>query len=102
MKVSSVCWIAAMTVTVSAAQAGTVLDRIRDRGAIVIAHRESSVPFSYLDADKKPVGYAMDLCLNIASALRRKLGLPSLPVKYVMVTSANRIDTIAQGKADLE
>ena len=23
---------------------------------------ESSVPFSYYDADKKPVGYAIDLC----------------------------------------
>lgn len=33
------------------ASAGVVLDRIKASGQIVIAHRESSVPFSYLDAD---------------------------------------------------
>jgi ABC-type amino acid transport substrate-binding protein len=102
MRSSSIWWVAAMTATAGAAQAGPVLDRIRERGAIVIAHRESSVPFSYLDANKKPVGYAMDLCLSIAAALRKKLGDPALPVKYVMVTPANRIATVADGKADLE
>ena len=33
------------------ASAGVVLDRIKASGQIVIAHCESSVPFSYLDAD---------------------------------------------------
>jgi glutamate/aspartate transport system substrate-binding protein len=102
MKVSSVLWMAALAAAAGAAHAGAALDRIRERGAIVIAHRESSVPFSYLDADKKPVGYAMDLCLQIASAVRRKLGAPGLPVKYVMVTAATRIAAVAEGKADME
>ena len=53
-------------------QAGAVIDRIRQRGHIVIAHRESSVPFSYVDANGKPVGYAIDLCLRVAEALDRK------------------------------
>ena len=79
-----------------------VLDRIRSSGKIVLAHRESSVPFSYYDANKKPVGYALDLCKDVAEAVRKHLGLKSLEIAYVPITTANRIDTIASGKADLE
>ncbi|MGE5665906.1 MAG: amino acid ABC transporter substrate-binding protein [Betaproteobacteria bacterium] len=78
------------------------LQKVRDTGVLVIAHREASIPFSYLDADKKPVGYALELCLKVAEALRRDLKLPGLRVEFVPVSSANRIPTIAQGKADLE
>ena len=79
-----------------------VLDRIKASGRIVLAHRESSVPFSYYDANKKPVGYALDLCKDIAEAVRKHLGMKSLEIAYVPITTANRIDTIASGKADLE
>ena len=79
-----------------------VLDRIRSSGRIVLAHRESSVPFSYYDANKKPVGYALDLCKDIAEAVRKHLGLAKLDIAYVPITTATRIDTIVTGKADLE
>ena len=84
------------------ARAGPVLDRIRSTGKITIGHRESSVPFSYLDAQKKPVGYAVDICLRLADAVRRKMELKALATDYVMVTSSNRIAMVAEGKADLE
>ena len=83
-------------------RAGPVLDRIRQDGRIVIGHREASVPFSYLDDDRKPVGYAIDLCLKITEALRKKLALGSLPIEYVPLTSATRIAAVADGKVDLE
>ena len=79
-----------------------VLDRIRSSGKIVLAHRESSVPFSYYDANKKPVGYALDLCKDVAEAVRKHLGLAKLEITYVPITTATRIDTIVSGKADLE
>ncbi|MCT7318471.1 amino acid ABC transporter substrate-binding protein [Ralstonia sp. CHL-2022] len=79
-----------------------VLDRIRDTGTIRLAYRESSVPFSFYDTDKKPVGYAMDLCLRVVDKLRIDLKRPDLKVQYVMVTPSSRIPTIAEGKADLE
>jgi len=82
--------------------AGPVLDRIKQNGKIVIAHRESSVPFSYVLPDKKPVGYAVDLCLRIAEAVRKKLDLKAMGTEFMQVTPANRIATIAEGKADLE
>ncbi|RQP21372.1 amino acid ABC transporter substrate-binding protein [Piscinibacter terrae] len=84
------------------APSGPTLDRIKQTGKIIIAHRESSVPLSYVDANKKPVGYAVDLCLKLADAVKKKLNMPKLEVSYVMVTGATRIPVIAEGKADLE
>ncbi|MCK6434808.1 MAG: amino acid ABC transporter substrate-binding protein [Burkholderiaceae bacterium] len=82
--------------------ASPVLDRIQQRGTIVLAHRESSVPFSYLDGSGKPVGYALDLCLRLADVVKRKLNLQALKVEYLQVTPADRIAAIAEGRADLE
>jgi ABC-type amino acid transport substrate-binding protein len=82
--------------------AADTLSRIRETNTITIAHRESSVPFSYLDENKKPVGYAVDLCVKIADALRRDLKLPNLNVVYLPVSSSSRIPAIVEGKADLE
>lgn len=93
---------AAACLAAPAVQAGPVLDRIKQTGKLTIGHRESSVPFSYFDADKKPVGYAIDLCLRIGEAVRRNLQLPRLAIEYVPVTSANRIPMVAEGKVDLE
>jgi glutamate/aspartate transport system substrate-binding protein len=78
------------------------LAKIRDSGAITVAHREASIPFSYLDQNKRPVGYAMDLCMRVVEALRRDLKMPSLRVDLLSVTPATRIAAIKEGKADLE
>ncbi|MCR5885562.1 amino acid ABC transporter substrate-binding protein [Rhizobacter sp. J219] len=81
---------------------GQTLDRIKQTGKIVLAHRESSVPFSYVLPDKRPTGYAVELCLKLAEAVRKKLGLANLQVEYMLVTPSNRIAAIAEGNADLE
>ncbi|CAG2145672.1 Glutamate/aspartate import solute-binding protein [Cupriavidus campinensis] len=84
-----------------AASPNSVVLRIQQTGAIRIAHRESSVPFSFV-ADGKPMGYAVDLCLKVAEALRTQLKLPQLRVEWVPVTPASRIPAIVDGRADLE
>ncbi len=83
------------------ARADGVLERVRGGGPLVIAHRESSVPFSYVEGGK-PMGYALDLCLRVAEVLRKKTGMKDMPVKLVAVTSANRVETIKSGRADME
>jgi ABC-type amino acid transport substrate-binding protein len=52
--------------------------------------------------DKRPVGYSIDLCMNIASAVQQQLGLANLKLNWVPVTAENRIDMVAQGKVDIE
>jgi glutamate/aspartate transport system substrate-binding protein len=78
------------------------LKRIRETGAITLGVRETSVPFSFLDAQKQPQGYSVDLCLRVAEAVKAELKLPKLEVKYLPVTSANRIPMLVDGKIDLE
>ena len=83
------------------AQAGE-LEKIKAAGRITVAHRDSSIPFSYIDANNKPIGYAMDLCAKVVEAIRVQLRMPSLPVDYLAVTSASRIPSIVESKASLE
>lgn len=80
--------------------AGT-LDQIRDSKAIRIAFREDSPPFSFKAANNQPAGFIVDLCQAVVVKLARQLNLPGLAVTYVPVTSVDRFDAIAQGKADL-
>lgn len=100
------CVFAALGVALSARAetppSGPVIDRLRAEGRIVIAHRSASVPFSYLGPDGRPIGYALDLCERLVQALRQRLELPELAVVHRLVSPADRLDVIAQGKAQLE
>jgi glutamate/aspartate transport system substrate-binding protein len=78
------------------------LRRIRDTGTLLIGVRETSVPFSFLDAQKQPQGYSVDLCLRVADLIKSELKLPKLDVKFVPVSSSNRIPALIEGKIDLE
>src|SRR3954470_3325310 len=77
------------------------LAKVRAAGALTIAYRESSVPFSYLSARGEPIGYSIELCRKLAEAIGEALGR-ELALKWLAVTSETRIDAIASGRADLE
>lgn len=79
-----------------------LLDEIKARKHMVLAHRDASIPFSYVDDKGQVMGYSIDLCLRLVEAVRAHLALPSLPVKYLPVTSSSRLTAIAERKADLE
>ena len=93
----------ATAITTAQAQelAGT-LKKIKETGIITIGHRESSIPFAFLDDQQKPVGYAMDLCMKIVDTLKADLKLPKLKVALQPVTSSNRIPLLQNGTIDLE
>jgi len=78
------------------------LKKIKDTGSITIGHRESSIPFSYLDDKQQPVGYSMELCGKVVDAVKAELKMPALKVAYQPVTSANRIPLLQNGTIDLE
>ncbi len=101
MKLHRVCLALAAVLPVFDAVAGATVDRIRAAREVVIAHREASIPFSYLDADGRPIGYAIDLCKLLVDALSSQLGVGPLKIRYVPVTSSNRIETIEAERADL-
>ncbi|MFP1731264.1 glutamate/aspartate ABC transporter substrate-binding protein [Lonsdalea quercina] len=78
------------------------LQKIKARGLIVVGHRESSVPFSYLDNDQKVVGYSQEYSNAIIDAVKKQLGLPDLTVKMVPITSSTRIPLLQNGSIDFE
>ena len=62
----------ALSGVVSAAELTGTLKKVQETGSITLGYRESSVPFSYLNADGKPVGYAFTVCQRVADAALRR------------------------------
>ncbi|MDH3637795.1 MAG: amino acid ABC transporter substrate-binding protein [Gammaproteobacteria bacterium] len=77
------------------------LKKISDSGTIVVGHRESSVPFAYLNDDQKPEGYSIDLCMRIVDRVSERVG-KKLEVKLVPVNPKTRIPLLANGTIDIE
>ena len=77
------------------------LAKVRNAGAVTIGYRESSIPFSYLSARKEPIGYSIELCKQLVDAIGDAVH-KTLAIKWVPVTSASRIDAVANGQVDLE
>jgi glutamate/aspartate transport system substrate-binding protein len=89
-------------VQVSFAQVSPTLKKISNRAAIVIGHREASVPFSYIDQNQKPIGFSIDLCLEIADAVKEELKKPDIRIDYLPVTLQTRFAVLANVTVDLE
>jgi ABC-type amino acid transport substrate-binding protein len=78
------------------------LKKIKTSGTLTIGYRESSPPFSFFGPDKRPIGYSIDLCTRVASAIQQQLGMAVLKLNWVPVTVENRIQMVSQGKVDIE
>lgn len=81
--------------------AADTLTKIRESQTITFAYLQAA-PFSYLTEDNRVNGYAIDLCLKIASAVKKELKLPNLKIQYLPVDSVSRFSSIMEGKADIE
>ncbi|MGU3465595.1 amino acid ABC transporter substrate-binding protein [Methylobacterium sp. C33D] len=82
------------------------LRSVAERGEIVLGYRESSVPFSFVegrrpDGSPRAIGYAIDLCNEIADDVQAAIGRP-VRVRYAPVTAETRIEAVTSGKIDLE
>jgi glutamate/aspartate transport system substrate-binding protein len=77
------------------------LAKIKQTGEIRLGHRDVSIPFSYLDDQQKPIGFAMDLCGKVADAVKAELKLPALQVKLQPIQLGNQIPLIQNGTIDI-
>jgi glutamate/aspartate transport system substrate-binding protein len=78
------------------------LKKVKETSTITIGYRDSSIPFSYLDDNQKPIGFAIDICTKIVDAVKKELKLDKLEVEFNPVTSSTRIPLLANGTIDLE
>jgi polar amino acid transport system substrate-binding protein len=78
----------------TAASAQDTLDRIKQRGTIVVGVKNDYKPWGYLDPSGKIIGMEIDLVDEIAA----KLGVK---VEMIPVIAANRMEFLNQGRIDL-
>ncbi len=78
------------------------LKNIKETGTVTLGYRDSSIPFSYLDDNQKPIGFAIDICYRIVDAVKKELKLDKLEARLNPVTSSTRIPLLANGTIDLE
>jgi glutamate/aspartate transport system substrate-binding protein len=86
----------------SAQALGQTRKKIKDAGTITIGHRDSSVPFSYLDDNQKPIGFSLELCGLVVAEIKARIGQGDLKVAYQAVNSSNRIPLVKNGTVDIE
>lgn len=73
------------------------LDRVKQRGKLIVGIKNDYVPFGYLDAKGQNVGFEIDLARAVAKNL---LGSESA-IEFVPVSASNRIEFLNAGRIDL-
>lgn len=83
------------------AQAGDTLAKVKASGSITMGVRDSSGALSYTLGDGKYAGYHYEICQRIIASVEKAVG-KTLEVKYLPVTSQNRIPLVQNGTVDIE
>jgi ABC-type amino acid transport substrate-binding protein len=86
--------------TSSAGNAST-LEQIKNNEVIRIGYREAEPPMSFLNEDKQPIGYSIDLCLHIVNEVKSILKNPNIATRYVPVTASNRFEALKNNSIDI-
>ena len=93
--------IAAAAASGAFAQANDTIAKIKASGEITVGVRDSSGALSYTLGDGKYAGLHFELCQRIVANLEKTVG-KKLTVKYLPVTSQNRIPLVQNGTVDIE
>ena len=93
--------IAAAAATGAFAQAADTLAKVKASGEITMGVRDSSGALSYTLGDGKYAGFHYELCQRILANVEKAVG-KKLTVKYLPVTSQNRIPLVQNGTVDIE
>lgn len=83
------------------AQANDTVAKVKASGVITMGVRDSSGALSYTLGDGKYAGYHVDICQRIIANVEKAAGR-KLEVKYLPVTSQNRIPLVQNGTVDIE
>jgi glutamate/aspartate transport system substrate-binding protein len=78
------------------------LKKARDTRTFTIGHREASFPFAFYDDNKKPTGFAVELCTRIAEEVKAELKMPDIQIKYLPINAQTRIPLLTNGTIDIE
>ena len=76
------------------------LQQIKDSGEIKIGFRETEPPMSFLGQNFAPVGYSIDICSHIVTAVKKTVG-KDIKVTYVPVTADDRFTALTENRIDI-
>ncbi|MBA3594307.1 MAG: transporter substrate-binding domain-containing protein [Polaromonas sp.] len=93
--------IAVLTTSGVFAQATDTLAKVKASGVITMGVRDSSGALSYTLGDGKYAGYHVEICQRVIADVEKAVGR-KLEVKYLPVTSQNRIPLVQNGTVDIE
>jgi glutamate/aspartate transport system substrate-binding protein len=93
--------VSALAVGGACAQANDTIAKVKASGVITMGVRDSSGALSYTMGDGKYGGYHVDICRRIIANLEKSVG-KKLEVRYLPVTSQNRIPLVQNGTVDIE
>lgn len=93
--------VAALAVGGAVAQANDTMGKVKASGVITMGVRDSSGALSYTMGDGKYGGYHYEICQRIIANLDKAVG-KKLEVKFLPVTSQNRIPLVQNGTVDIE
>ena len=83
------------------AQANDTLAKIKASGSVTLGVRESS-GLSYTLGNGKYVGFHTEMGEIVLHDIQKQLGLAKLDIKYLPVTSQNRVPLVQNGTVDIE
>lgn len=96
------CLLCLMFLTCTSSSASSTLERIQKTKTVNLGYRDSAVPFSFLDSNKQPIGYSIDLCKRLVETLKINLKLPDIKINWVLVQSNERLSFLLDEKIDIE
>jgi len=89
-----------LALTIGAAKAGPAYQRILDEAEIRLGVRSDAPPFASL-VDGRPEGFSIDLCAEVAAAIRSDAGIGTLRATLVPVGTQRRFEALEAGEIDL-
>ena len=93
--------VATLAVGGAFAQANDTLAKVKASGVLNMGVRDSSGALSYTLGDSKYAGFHVEVCQRIAAEVEKQAGR-KVEIKYVPVTSQNRIPLVQNGTVDIE
>lgn len=87
----------------AAAQESPTLRKIKETGTVQIGSRDTQIPFSYkTGGESAPIGFTNEICLKVVDAIKARLGMQKIEVRYTLLNSTNRIPLVQNGTVDIE
>ncbi|WP_314142347.1 amino acid ABC transporter substrate-binding protein [Buttiauxella noackiae] len=76
------------------------LERIAETKTITLGYQDDAFPFSYIES-QHPAGYSIDICNKIVDALKVKLKIKDLKVRWIKSSTASQFVLIKNHVTDM-